>query len=70
MHDFIYKDIYTIDENDGDGRKTLRKNKIEPKKNHRLVTPNPVYNMEADCLPISERIENKLDLPSWRREVS
>ena len=30
----------------------------------RLVSlPSPVYEMEADCFPVSENTENKPDLP-------
>ena len=34
-----------------------------------LPTHSPVYEMEADCFPVSENIENKPNLP-WVGEVS
>ena len=61
--------LRALDENDGDGRKTL-KNKIKPKKNLRLVTLQSIlYNIEADCFPVAERTKNKLKLPKWEREL-
>ena len=65
MHDFIYKIcyIYTINENDGNGRK-LRKNEIWKKKEKLwLLSQAPRLNIEADYFPVSERTENKPDLP-------
>ena len=53
-HDFIYKMLYV-----GDGRRNP-----ETKKIPRLVAlPSPSYDMEADCFPASENVENKPDLP-------
>ena len=50
---------------DGDGRKTPKYTKDEIKeKIPRLVAlPSPVYEVEADCFPVSENTENKPDLP-------
>ena len=49
---------------DGDGRKTPKYTKDETReKIPRLValpSPTPVYEVEADCFPVSE---NKPDLP-------
>ena len=30
---------------------------------HLVALPFPFYDMEADCFPMSENAENKLDLP-------
>ena len=44
--------------------KTQKRNNKTKEKILRLVTlPSPLYNMEADCFPLSERTGNKLDLP-------
>ena len=62
MHDFIYKDYaLTIDENDSDERKTPKKNK--EKIPVWLPSHSPIYNMEADSFLVSEKTENKPDLP-------
>ena len=37
----------------GMGEKTLKRNAL----------PSPFYDMEADCFPVSENVENKPDLP-------
>ena len=50
---FIYKILY-----DEDGEKTRNE------KNPRLVTlPSSFCDMEANCFPVSENVENKPDLP-------
>ena len=54
MNDFIYKMLYV-----GDGRK-----KSETKKFPVWLPSYPrFYDMEADCFPVSEKDENKPDLP-------
>ena len=49
---------------DGDGRKIQ---KTKQKKKFTLLVapliPPPVYEVEADCFPVSENTENKPDLP-------
>ena len=53
---------------DGNGRKTPKNNKTKKRNQGKnfpvwLPTYPPVYEMEADCFPVSENTENKLDLP-------
>ena len=51
---------------DGDGRKKNQKTKNETKEQIFpvwLPSHPPVYEMEADCFPVSENTENKPDLP-------
>ena len=52
-HDFIYKMLYV-----GDGKKN-RNEKIPCL----VALPSPIYDMEADCFPVSENAENKPDPP-------
>ena len=71
MHDFIYKDdICTINEYDGCGRPPLPKNKIKEKFPIWLPSHPPSYDMEADCFPVSESTENKLEPYLWGRELN
>ena len=52
--------LYTIYENDVNGRKTPKeKVKIEQNKHHLVSLPCPTYNMEADCFLVSKGTENK-----------
>ena len=51
---------------DGDGKKTPNNEKTKPRKRFsQFGYPpiTPVYEMEADCFPVSENTENKLNLP-------
>ena len=50
---------------DGDGRKTPKNTKDEAKQKFPVWLPShsPVYNVEADCFPVSENTKNKPDLP-------
>ena len=54
------------------GKKTLKeKLKIEQNK-HQFVFPPilPIYEMEADCFPVTEGTENKPDSPSGEGKLS
>ena len=50
---------------DGNGRKKteniIKRKKYETKE--KIPSYYPVYEMEADCFPVSENTENKPDLP-------
>ena len=60
MNDFIYKTLFYLQNVVCWGWE--KKNRNE--KILRLVAlPFPFYDMEADCFPVSENAENKLDLP-------
>ena len=49
---------------DGNERKTPKCNKKNQGKIPRLFAlPSHVYEIEADCFPVSENTENKPDLP-------
>ena len=60
---FTIYDLFTMNVYDGDGRKK-RKNETE-EKIFPVWLPShpPVYEMEADCFPVSENTDNKADLP-------
>ena len=57
---FIYNEYYMM----GMGEKPQNIRKAKSRKNFPVWLPShpPVYEMEADCFPVSENIENKLDL--------
>ena len=58
---FIYKnDIWWEREKNPEIQKQMRK----PRKRFPILLPShpPVYEMEADCFPVSENTENKPDL--------
>ena len=46
-------------------KKTLKKKQNKTTEKFPICLPShpPVYDMETDCFPVSESIENKLDLP-------
>ena len=49
---------------DGNGRKNPEIYKRRNKgKNSPFGCPHPVYEVEADCFPVSKNTENKPDLP-------
>ena len=52
---------------DGNGRKNSKYNKTKSETKEKIPVwlpfHSPVYEMEADCFPVSDNIENKLDLP-------
>ena len=57
---FIIYDLFTMNVYDGDGRKKRKdetKEKIFPVW---LASHPPIYEMEADCFPVSKNTENKL----------
>ena len=62
---FIYNEFYTMGM--GENPRNAKKRKTEAKNKEKLPVwlPSnpPVYEMEADCFPVSENTENKPDLP-------
>ena len=68
MYDFIYNLWFIYNESIWWGWEKKHKNekhKTKEKDFLRLVAflPPPVYDMEANCFPVSENTENKPDLP-------